>query len=80
MRISCPRVVARELSIARGFATLSHAIRPHTTTAGKNVVVLSLALLPTRTVFAGAASNEAPLATAGQILRTVNSSRQIQLG
>ena len=36
--------------------------------------------LPTRTVFAGAAQNEAPLATAGQILRTVNSSRQIQLG
>lgn len=36
--------------------------------------------LPTRTVFAGATQNEAPLATAGQILRTVNSSRQIQLG
>ena len=36
--------------------------------------------LPTRTVFAGAAPNEAPLATAGQILRTVNSSWQIQLG
>jgi len=36
--------------------------------------------LPTRTVFAGAAQNEAPLATTGQILRTVNSSREIQLG
>jgi hypothetical protein len=35
---------------------------------------------PTRPVFAGAAQNEAPLATAGQVLRTVNSSRQIQLG
>jgi hypothetical protein len=36
--------------------------------------------VPTRPVFAGATQNEAPLATAGQILRTVNSSRQIQLG
>jgi hypothetical protein len=35
---------------------------------------------PTRPVFAGATQNEAPLATAGQILRTVNSSRQVQLG
>jgi hypothetical protein len=35
---------------------------------------------PTRPVFAGAVENEAPLATAGQILRTVNSSRQVQLG
>src|SRR3989454_488951 len=36
--------------------------------------------VPTRPVFAGATENEAPLATAGQILRTVNSSRQVQLG
>ena len=35
---------------------------------------------PTRPVFAGATQNEAPLATAGQVLRTVNTSRQIQLG
>jgi len=35
---------------------------------------------PTRPVFAGAVENEAPLGTAGQILRTVNSSRQLQLG
>jgi len=35
---------------------------------------------PTRTVFAGASQNEAPLATAGKVTRTVNSSRQIQLG
>jgi len=35
---------------------------------------------PTRPVFAGATQNEAPLATAGQILRTANSSRQVQLG
>src|SRR5712692_939900 len=35
---------------------------------------------PTRPVFAGATQNEAPLATAGQVLRTVNSSRQVQLG
>jgi hypothetical protein len=35
---------------------------------------------PTRPVFAGATQSEAPLATAGQILRTVNSSRQVQLG
>jgi hypothetical protein len=35
---------------------------------------------PTRPVFAGAAQNEAPLATAGKVVRTVNSARQIQLG
>ncbi len=35
---------------------------------------------PTRPVFAGATQNEVPLVTAGQVLRTVNSSRQIQLG
>ena len=35
---------------------------------------------PTRPVFAGATQNEAPLPTAGKVLRTVNSSRQIQLG
>jgi carboxypeptidase family protein/TonB-dependent receptor-like protein len=35
---------------------------------------------PTRPVFAGANQNEAPLATAGKITRTVNSSRQVQLG
>jgi hypothetical protein len=35
---------------------------------------------PTRSVFAGATENEAPLGTAGQILRTVNSSRQVQIG
>ena len=35
---------------------------------------------PTRPVFAGATQNEAPLATAGQVVRTVNTARQIQLG
>jgi hypothetical protein len=35
---------------------------------------------PDRSVFAGATQNEAPLATAGQVLRTANSSRQVQLG
>jgi len=35
---------------------------------------------PTRPVFAGATQNETPLTTAGQILRTANSSRQVQLG
>ena len=35
---------------------------------------------PTRPVFAGALQNEAPLATAGKVTRTVNSSRQLQLG
>jgi hypothetical protein len=35
---------------------------------------------PTRPVFAGATQNEAPLATAGKVTRTVNSSRQVQLG
>ena len=35
---------------------------------------------PNRPVFAGATQNEAPLATAGQVLRTANSSRQVQLG
>jgi hypothetical protein len=36
--------------------------------------------VPNRQVFAGAAENEAPLATAGQVTRTVNTARQIQLG
>ena len=36
--------------------------------------------VPTRTVFAGATQNDAPLATAGQVTRTVNTSRQVQLG
>ncbi len=36
--------------------------------------------VPTRTVFAGARADEAPLANAGRITRTVNSSRQIQIG
>jgi len=31
-------------------------------------------------VFAGATQNEAPLATAGQVTRTANTSRQVQLG
>ena len=35
---------------------------------------------PTRPVFAGANQNEAPLATAGKVTRTVNSARQVQLG
>ena len=35
---------------------------------------------PNRPVFAGATQNEAPLATAGKVTRTVNSSRQVQLG
>ena len=35
---------------------------------------------PSRTVFAAAAENEAPLPTAGQITRTVTTSRQLQLG
>ena len=35
---------------------------------------------PTRPVFAGATQNEAPLATAGKVTRTVNASRQVQLG
>jgi hypothetical protein len=36
--------------------------------------------VPTRAVFAGATQHEAALATAGQVTRTANSSRQIQLG
>ena len=35
---------------------------------------------PDRVVFAAAAANEAPLATAGRITRTVTSARQLQLG
>jgi hypothetical protein len=35
---------------------------------------------PTRTVFQGLAQNEAPLATAGRVTRTVTTSRQLQLG
>jgi hypothetical protein len=36
--------------------------------------------VPTRAVFAGAAQNETALPTAGQVTRTANTSRQIQLG
>lgn len=35
---------------------------------------------PDRIVFAAADANEAPLATAGRINRTITSSRQVQLG
>jgi hypothetical protein len=35
---------------------------------------------PTRPVFAGASQNETPLLTAGKVTRTVNASRQVQLG
>jgi hypothetical protein len=35
---------------------------------------------PDRIVFAAATENEAPLATAGRITRTITSSRQVQLG
>ncbi|PYR20194.1 MAG: hypothetical protein DMF98_23870 [Acidobacteria bacterium] len=35
---------------------------------------------PDRVVFAAATANEAPLATAGRIARTITSSRQVQLG
>jgi outer membrane receptor protein involved in Fe transport len=35
---------------------------------------------PDRVVFAAATANEAPLATAGRITRTITSSRQVQLG
>jgi len=36
--------------------------------------------VPNRQVFAGATENEAPLATAGQVTRIVNTARQVQLG
>jgi len=36
--------------------------------------------VPTRAVFAAAVQNEAPLPSAGKVTRTVNSSRQVQLG
>jgi Carboxypeptidase regulatory-like domain/TonB-dependent Receptor Plug Domain/TonB dependent receptor-like, beta-barrel len=36
--------------------------------------------VPTRAVFAAAAQDEAPLPSAGKVTRTVNSSRQVQLG
>jgi hypothetical protein len=35
---------------------------------------------PDRVVFAAVTANEAPLATAGRITRTITSSRQMQLG
>ena len=35
---------------------------------------------PTLTAFAGAAANEAPLASFGRIRSTVTSSRQLQIG
>lgn len=36
--------------------------------------------VPNHVVFAAAGPNEAPLATAGRITRTITSSRQLQLG
>jgi hypothetical protein len=45
-----------------------------------NVINRANFAVPNRVVFAAAAANEAPLATAGRITRTVTSARQLQLG
>jgi hypothetical protein len=73
-----------------GFATTDVSLVKNQALAGNTRLQLRLEVFnvfnrtnfaaPTRPVFAGATQNEAPLVTAGQILRTVNSSRQVQLG
>ncbi|HJZ73654.1 MAG TPA: hypothetical protein VKE51_18060, partial [Vicinamibacterales bacterium] len=73
-----------------GFANVDLSLVKNQALAGNTRVQIRLEVFnlfnranfatPTRPVFAGAVENEAPLGTAGQILRTVNSSRQVQLG
>ena len=82
--------VPRNFLRAPGFANMDMSLVKNQSFGGKaklqvrlevfNVLDRANFATPTRAVFAGATQNEAPLATAGQVLRTVNSSRQIQLG
>jgi hypothetical protein len=73
-----------------GFANVDMSLVKNQTLGANNRVQIRLEVFnllnranfatPTRPVFAGASQNEAPLATAGKVTRTVNSSRQLQLG
>jgi hypothetical protein len=73
-----------------GFANVDLSVVKNQVLAGSTKLQLRLEVfnllnranfaVPTRAVFAGAAQNETPLTTAGQVTRTANTSRQIQLG
>jgi len=73
-----------------GFANVDMSLVKNQSLGGDNRLQIRIELFnvlnranfatPTRPVFAGATQNEAPLATAGKVTRTVNSSRQVQLG
>jgi hypothetical protein len=73
-----------------GFANVDLSLVKNQTLAGATKLQLRLEVfnalnranfgVPTRAVFAGGAQNEAPLATAGQVTRTANTARQVQLG
>jgi hypothetical protein len=73
-----------------GFANVDLSVVKNQTLAGATRLQLRLEVfnllnranfgVPTRAVFAGATQNEAPLTTAGQVTRTANTSRQVQLG
>src|SRR5262245_20395099 len=75
---------------APGFANVDMSFVKNQALGGDNRLQLRIELFnvlnranfatPTRPVFAGATQTEAPLATAGKVTRTVNSSRQVQLG
>ena len=73
-----------------GFANVDLSVVKNQALAGATKIQLRLEVfnllnranfaVPTRAVFAGATQNEVPLATAGQVTRTANTSRQVQLG
>ena len=73
-----------------GFANVDLSVVKNQALAGATKLQLRLEVfnllnranfaVPTRAVFAGATQNDAPLATAGQVTRTANTARQIQLG
>ena len=72
-----------------GFANVDLSVVKNQVLAGSTKLQLRLEVfnrlnranlaVPTRAVFAGAAQNETALPTAGQVTRTANTSRQIQL-
>ena len=73
-----------------GFATTDLSLVKNQALAGATRLQIRLEIfnlfnrpnfsVPNRQVFAGAVENEAALVTAGQVTRTVNTSRQIQVG
>ena len=80
----------REIIQRPGFANVDMSLVKNQVLTGGTRVQLRLEVFnvlnranfatPTRPVFAGASQNETPLATAGKVTRTVNASRQVQLG